>query len=152
MLVLSDSGGCALPQWYHNKCKVGPNYAEPSIAVETQWIDYQRDPRLSQRPVDTSGWWNLFNDPKLSELVTVASQQNLTLREAGTRIIQARGCSRIAVGNLFPQVQQSFGSYTRTQVSKTIANSPPVKQFDTWTNGFNLSWELDFWGRFRRAD
>lgn len=106
--------------------------------------------RLSEQPVDTAGWWTVFTDPKHGELITIASQQNLTLRETGTRIIQADAVRGIAFGNLFPQTQQAFGGYDRTQVSKTIANSPPVKQFDTWTDGFNLSWELDFWGRFRR--
>ncbi len=151
MAMLLGVGGCALPEWYHNGFKVGPNYCKPAAPVEPQWIDYERDPRLSQEPVDTSAWWTVFNDPKLNSLIETASNQNLTLRVAGTRILQAQAVRGIAAGNLFPQGQQAFGSYTRTQVSKTIANSPPVKDFGTWTEGFNLSWELDFWGRFRRG-
>ncbi len=144
-------GGCSLPQWYRNGFKVGPNYCKPAAAVELQWIDFQRDPRISEAPVDTSAWWTVFNDPILNELVETAAQQNLTLRVAGTRILQAQAVRGIAAGNLFPQVQQAFGSYDRVQASETIANSPPVQIFDTWSSGFNLAWELDFWGRFRRG-
>src|SRR5262249_58181468 len=42
-------------------------------------------------------------------------------------------------------------AYQHTQVSRNIANVPPVHFFDTWANGFNVSWEIDFWGRFRRT-
>ncbi len=144
-------GGCSLPQWYRNGFKVGPNYCKPAAAVESQWIDFQHDPRISEDPVDTSAWWTVFNDPILNELVETTARQNLTLRVAGTRILQAQAVRGIAAGNLFPQVQQAFGSYDRVQASETIANSPPVQIFDTWTSGFNLAWEVDFWGRYRRG-
>ena len=149
--VMLTMGGCSLPQWYRNGFKVGPNYCKPAAAVESEWIDFQRDPRISEEPVDISAWWTVFNDPILNVLVEAAAQQNLTLRVAGTRILQAQAVRGISAGNLFPQVQQAFGSYDRVQASESIANSPPVKNFDTWSSGFNLSWELDFWGRFRRG-
>lgn len=151
-VLLLASGCTSIPRWYRNDCKVGPNYCKPAAPVESQWIDYERDPRVSeQQPANLDAWWTVFNDPKLNDLVETAAQQNLTLREAGTRILQAQAARRIAAGNLFPQVQQAFGSYERVQASATIANSPPIKHFDEWTQGFNLSWELDFWGRYRRA-
>ena len=149
--MIFTMGGCSLPQWYRNGFKVGPNYCKPAAAVESQWIDFQHDPRISEDPVDTSAWWTVFNDPVLNELVETTARQNLTLRVAGTRILQAQAVRGIAAGNLFPQVQQAFGSYDRVQASETIANSPPVQIFDTWTSGFNLAWEVDFWGRFRRG-
>jgi NodT family efflux transporter outer membrane factor (OMF) lipoprotein len=72
-----------------------------------------------------------------------ASRQNLTLREAGFRILQSRAQLGIAVGEFFPQQQNATGSYTRFGVADNF--------FDSWNFGFNLGWELDFWGRFRRA-
>lgn len=138
-------------EWVNNCFQVGPDYRKPAAPVESQWIDFQRDSRVSEDPVDTCAWWTVFNDPQLNALIATASRQNLTLRIAGTRILQAQAVRGIAVGSLFPQVQQAFGSYDRVQISKTIANSAPVKNFDQWAEGFNLSWELDFWGRFRRG-
>jgi NodT family efflux transporter outer membrane factor (OMF) lipoprotein len=52
---------------------------------------------------------------------------------------------------LFPQVQTASGEYQRVQVSRNIANVPPVHFFDNWAAGFNASWEIDFWGKFRRT-
>ena len=59
----------------------------------------------------------------------------------------------IAVGELFPQSQTMNGGYTRTGVSEDVANlvATPRRWFSQWNQGFNLGWELDFWGKFRRA-
>jgi NodT family efflux transporter outer membrane factor (OMF) lipoprotein len=151
-MLATATAGCTSPrEWVANGFKVGPEYRKPAAAVESQWIDFQRDERISEAPVDASAWWTVFNDRQLNALIATAARQNLTLRIAGTRILQAQAVRGIAVGSVFPQVQQSFGSYDRVQLSKNIANSPPVKNFDQWAAGFNLSWELDFWGRFRRG-
>jgi outer membrane protein TolC len=58
----------------------------------------------------------------------------------------------IAAGEIFPQTQQPTADYLRTGRSQNVAN-PPTNQahFDQWDAGLNLSWELDFWGRFRRG-
>src|SRR5262249_41462412 len=95
-------------------------------------------------------WWTQLNDPTLNELVEAALRQNLTLRAAGLRILEARYQRAIAIGFFFPQQQDVFGSYAHERVSESrgeIQHNP----FDTWRTGFSLAWELDFWGRFRRA-
>ena len=149
--LLATSGCTPLPEWLHNGLKVGPNYVKPMAPVELHWIDYGRDSRISESPVNTCAWWTVFNDPVLDGLIETAAAQNLTLRETGTRILQAQAAAGIAAGNLFPQVQQAFGSYDRIQLSKTIANSPPVKNYNLLSTGLGASWEIDFWGRYRRA-
>jgi NodT family efflux transporter outer membrane factor (OMF) lipoprotein len=105
---------------------------------------------------DLSKWWAVFNDPALDQLICFAYQQNLTLREAGFRILQARAQVGIAVGNVFPQTQQMHGDHARTALSKETASTSQLtvrgpRYFSQWDLGFNLAWELDFWGRFRRA-
>ncbi len=84
--------------------------------------------------------------------------QNLTLRQAGFRVLQARIQLRIAEGDLFPQTQRMTGDYIRDGLSEETANNflrfggASVKRFSSrWDFGFDLAWELDFWGRFRRA-
>jgi NodT family efflux transporter outer membrane factor (OMF) lipoprotein len=96
-------------------------------------------------------WWSVFNDPILNRLIENAYQQNLTLREAGARILEARAQLGIAQGNLFPQEQYAFGEYSRVKLSQNVANPPISAWFSNWTFGFTGSWELDFWGRYRRA-
>lgn len=152
VLGLAFFTGCttSLRQWACQGFKVGPEYAGSAAPVGDQWIEAS-DSRLDTNPTDGDSWWSVFNDPILDGLIATASQQNLELQEAGERVLEARARLAIARGSLLPQVQEAFGSFTRTQMSRTTAK--PIKQpfFDDWATGFNASWELDFWGRFRRG-
>jgi NodT family efflux transporter outer membrane factor (OMF) lipoprotein len=154
--------GCTtLREYIHNGFKVGPNYARPPAPVAQNWIDAQ-DPRVRTEADDLSHWWTVFNDPVLNDLVCTAYLQNLTLRQAGMRVLEARAQLGIAVGNFFPQTQQMTGDYNWHAISTEIANrslnpqtGAPTGQlqrfYGQWDYGFSLAWELDFWGRFRRA-
>ncbi|MEX2317834.1 MAG: efflux transporter outer membrane subunit [Pirellulales bacterium] len=152
---MSLTGCCNVPggrlrDWWCQHCKVGPNYSTPPVQIADDWID-GNDPRLSRATTDYAYWWRVFNDPTLNSLVERASNQNLTLRAAGFRIMEARARRRIAVGALFPQFQQATADYQRFNISQRIANPPPIPDFDDFDVGFELAWELDLWGRFRRA-
>jgi NodT family efflux transporter outer membrane factor (OMF) lipoprotein len=152
LTVIAFCGCTSLTDYVHNGFKVGPNYRRPAAPVAKTWID-ANDARVKTDEVDLSRWWTVFNDPGLNALICTAYHQNLTLREAGFRVLEARAQLDIDTGNLFPQTQQVTGSYTRNGLSKNVANSSQImKRFYSQTNfGFNLAWELDFWGRFRRA-
>ncbi len=88
-----------------------------------------------------------------------ASRQNITWREAGFRIEETRALRAIAVGNLFPQQQTAFGQYRRQMLSLGTGITAgggggfpgAQRYFSVWNTGTQLAWELDFWGRFRRA-
>jgi NodT family efflux transporter outer membrane factor (OMF) lipoprotein len=146
--------GCTSPlEYVTNGFKVGPNYGRPPAPVAQDWID-AADVRVRKQSDDLSQWWTVFNDPVLDRLICFAYRQNLTLREAGFRVLEARAQLGIAVGNFFPQTQDAFGGYTRTGLSRQVASSGLIKGprfFSQWDFGFNLAWEIDFWGRFRRA-
>lgn len=153
LLLGLAAGGCTPWRDYvHNGFKVGPNYLRPAAPVAPNWID-AHDARLESDESDLQYWWVVFNDPTLNALVDNAVQQNLSLREAGFRVLQARAARGIAAGALFPQQQDAGGGYSRIGMSRASANSDfiPQRFYDQWDAGFNLAWELDFWGRFRRA-
>jgi NodT family efflux transporter outer membrane factor (OMF) lipoprotein len=166
LLVGALLSGCtSLSDYIHNGLKVGPNYVKPPAPVAPQWID-AADVRVRSETDDLSQWWKVFNDPVLDDLICHAYRQNLTLREAGFRVLQARAQYGIAVGEIFPQMQNVSGNYTRTATSITAltggsfgsafggggALTTPFNQyFGEVTTNFNLAWELDFWGRFRRT-
>jgi NodT family efflux transporter outer membrane factor (OMF) lipoprotein len=138
-------------EYFHNGFKVGPNYGRPPAPVAQTWIDAD-DQRVKTDEPDPRQWWRVFNDPILNDLICTAYNQNLTLREAGFRILQARAQLGIAIGNIFPQVQDATGSYMAIARSRETAGAGFGPQFfSQWNFGFNLAWELDFWGRFRRA-
>jgi NodT family efflux transporter outer membrane factor (OMF) lipoprotein len=161
----AQSSGCTpFSEYIQNGFKVGPNYTEPPAQVAPRWIDAE-DVRVRSVSDDLSQWWRVFNDPILDSLICDAYRQNLTLREAGFRILQARALYGIAVGEIFPQTQNVSGNYTRSATSlAALASGSFGPAFDSGstaslinryygelTTNFNLAWELDFWGRFRRA-
>lgn len=154
LLVVVMCNGCTAycdcRDWVRNGLKVGPNYCEPAAPVAEDWID-AADERVSSGYADAAEWWLGFHDPVLNGLVQSAYAQNLTLREAGMRVLEARAHRGVAVGSLFPQGQSINGEYARVQSSANLANPPPVRNFNDWLLTGDLLWELDFWGRFRRA-
>ena len=140
--------------------KIGPDFKRPETQVYGAWQEKDAaEPRL-QSTVQNE-WWDIFSDPVLSKLVRAAFEQNLPLRVAGLRVIEGRAQLGIAVGNLYPQSQAASGGYTFTKQSQrgptwpqpstrvSTAGSPEV----LWQNtvAFSAAWELDFWGKYRRA-
>jgi NodT family efflux transporter outer membrane factor (OMF) lipoprotein len=149
VIVLWSAGCGGLREWWHNGWKVGPNYLRPSAAVQPQWLE-DSEPHIRDAPVDRPDWWTVFDDPKLSRLIDTAHQQNLDLRAAGARVLQARAQRDLVAGNLFPQSQQALGAYAHAQLSKNLG-LPLGPYVNLWASGFPVSWEIDFWGRYRRA-
>jgi NodT family efflux transporter outer membrane factor (OMF) lipoprotein len=161
---------CGCTSWREyidNGFKVGPNYGKPPAPVAKDWIDAD-DQRVRTESDDLSKWWTVFNDPVLDSLICDAYRQNLSLRVAGMRVLEARAQLAIDTGNLLPQTQTSTGDFKWNGLSDNTANNvlqfsvPPSgvsavtfptfkRWYGQWDVGFNLSWELDFWGRFRRA-
>lgn len=140
-------------QWWRNGFKVGPDYGRPPAPVAEQWIDVDNSKVISEA-TDYSYWWTVFNDPVLNELVYTAYEQNLPLKIAGLRILEARAQRGIVAGSLFPQTQQMTGDFTHSKFSD---NSYPFgstgnnREYDNWGVGFDAAWELDVWGRMRRG-
>ena len=145
VLALLVAGGCC----------VGPTYRPPAVALSESWIDSEHQ-RLRGSPADAIAWWTSFEDPVLNDLIAEAQQQNLTLRHAGTRILEARAVLGSVRGNLGPQEQAVHGGLAHTHISRNspgqaIASILQRNDFDQWTLGVGAAWELDFWGRYRRA-
>jgi NodT family efflux transporter outer membrane factor (OMF) lipoprotein len=141
-----------VPLWLSGCMMVGPDYVRPVAPMTDVWLD-PGDPAVRREPADVSAWWMVFNDPVLNTLVETAYRQNPSLRAAGVRVLEAQARRGIAIGLLFPQQQEMFGNATSNQISENRANrdSIPKTEFDDWQVGFDASWELDFWGRFRRG-
>ena len=118
LLAMLTIGGCSgLGQWWHNGFKLGPNYATPAARVAPTWSDVG-DRHLAGSPALDCRWWTAFNDPTLNVLIDNAYHENIDLRIAGTRILEARAERNIAVGNLFPQSQSAARPTTRTPQSQ----------------------------------
>ncbi len=149
VLVVSAllSVGCtSLDHWKNNGYKVGPNYRSPSAQVAAAYSQ-QGSPFIRNDQVLDPQWWTVFNDPVLNKLVDGVYRQNLTLKQAGWRIEEARALLAVQTTTLLPQQNLATGAYSRNQNN---ALGVSVSS-DRWSFGFNSGWELDFWGKFRRG-
>lgn len=128
---------------------VGPDYEVPGAATNDAWLEQPID------AVETSGvdvrWWENFGDPTLTALVQRALDDNLSLRSAGLRVLEARAARGIAVGRFFPQFQEAVGGIGAEQISANDAIASTDRSFATDSIGLQAAWELDFWGKFRRG-
>ena len=138
---------------------VGPDFEKPEAPVADNWLDAD-DERVDTTTVAYQDWWNVFEDPVLTQLMETARQQNLNLQIAGLRIMEARAQLGYATGLQYPQSQSLSASYARNRSS---INAPPLANLpddvrnraEGGTNTFNVSfdaaWEADVWGKFRRG-
>ena len=119
-LLILFLAGCA---------RVGPNYTRPETAVLPKWLEADDRP-LSNEPADYRTWWRVFNDPVLDRLIDTAYRQNLSLRVAGVRVLEARAQLGIAVGGLYPQTQQGIGSlqYNRLSEHSVLASLGSIRR------------------------
>lgn len=132
---------------------LGPDYSPPESPELQQWNE-----KLYGLAIPDSGeaaaiesWWHVFQDPVLDRLIEVAGQNNLQLREAGMRILQARALLGIAGAALYPQSQQATGDLTYINQQNHGGLGESSKDYGSFQAGLAVGWELDFWGRFRRG-
>lgn len=147
MMGASMVGGCAL---------IGPDFETPTADLESSWLE-SKDSRMNHKSSDFRDWWKLFKDPLLDGLIQNAYNQNLSLQVAGLRIQEARAQLGVAVGDLYPQKQHATGwlediSLPTRAPSERMADGGGITNPFLWSRlGVAASWEIDIWGKFRRA-
>ncbi len=130
--------------------KVGPDYKTPITQVSSEWLE-TGNVRLNKTEIFRE-WWSIFKDPALNELIRMAYTQNLSLRAAGVRILNARAEVGIAIGDLYPQQQGAEGEASGLsnpflkKLGNGVGNSLIYSRI-----GLMANWEIDFWGKYRRA-
>lgn len=146
VLLFLLAAGCAA---------VGPDYKALEADTPEEWLDAQKQ-LITSDPIRPD-WWGVFGDPELVSLVQEAFARNLTLRVAGLRVYESRASLGVAVGNLYPQSQAAEGSIQAVNPSDRAPTAPQPGSSGTYP-AYNqasidatASWELDFWGKFRRG-
>jgi NodT family efflux transporter outer membrane factor (OMF) lipoprotein len=143
-------------------CEVGPNFVPPNPALpDTSFFaGATHQPVVSTHvdvaPVDPD-WWALFRDRELIALERRVARDNLDVRTATLRLAESRYQRGVTASSFFPQLSDN-GSYKRYQISNSVIEGvagnqlPPsaLEPFNLFQQGFDASWELDFWGHVRR--
>ena len=143
--------------------KVGPDFVQPEAPLSQAWLTAD-DPRIVTTAPEDPAWWRRFDDARLSNLIQIAQQQNPSVQIAGVRVLQAGAQLSATIGDLYPQKQQLSGELTYKRLSdhdspdgfnRDVARNLSLLSSNNsfWITQFGLgaSWELDLWGKFRRA-
>jgi NodT family efflux transporter outer membrane factor (OMF) lipoprotein len=129
---------------------LGPDFKTPRAPVAENWME-NADGAVKSEESEHRDWWTAFNDPALTRMVELAYQRNLTVQSAGVRVLQARAQLGMAIGEFYPQQQQAAASVSYNHIPISLPYN--FVQNTYWSDQFGLqaAWELDFWGKLRRA-
>jgi multidrug efflux system outer membrane protein len=130
-------------------CAIGPDYRKPEIASPPTWmVDMQQ-----AKDTANTLWWGQFNDPALNDLIDTALRENYDLRIATARVEEYYGRYGATRADLFPQIgYDASGSRTQLTGKGPITLTPGTSSiYNSYQAEFNASWEIDLWGKIRRA-
>jgi len=148
-------------------CTVGPDYERPKVQAPTVYRgptpvdDSKADQTTSQADTQTAqeertfgelSWWEVFEDPALQELIRTGIEQNFDLQIAGARVLEAGALLGITKADQYPWV--GFGAdvgIQQTSRNTALGSLGGARKLGQGSIGIGVSWELDFWGKFRRA-
>jgi multidrug efflux system outer membrane protein len=130
-------------------CVVGPNYQRPSVETPPSWRFEEKE----AREVANTAWWEQFDDAVLNELIQTALAENKDLKIAAARVEEFMGRYVTTRSALFPQVGAgaSAGRNRMTEKGYAPLSSAISNPYDSYQVFLNASWEIDLWGKLRRA-
>ncbi len=129
-------------------CAVGPDYVRPEVDSPETWrVDY-----AAAADVSNLRWWEQFQDPVLDGLIDTALRENKDLRIAAARVLEFAARVDIFRSGFFPQIGYQ-GDASRNRASREVFGGVPSgdRNYNNYSAAANLGWELDLWGRIRRA-
>ncbi|MDM0015785.1 efflux transporter outer membrane subunit [Variovorax sp. J22P168] len=133
---------------------VGPDFQRPEVAWLSGWkggsletLPEGKSPGVANAQLQSS-WWRAFDDRALDRLIAEAQRANPSVQVAGMRIMEARAQLGIVGSALYPQMQQATGDLLN--VGQRRAGGPDISTTVLELGG-RISWEVDFWGKFRRS-
>jgi NodT family efflux transporter outer membrane factor (OMF) lipoprotein len=132
--------------------RVGPDFQKQREPWVEHWSSQAIEQTTQTRSQpDTRQWWQVFADPILERLIAEADANNAGVKIAGLRVMEARAQLGIAQSGRYPQVQQAAADVLYTERAQAGGRNRQSDRFWQYSAGFDVGWELDFWGRFSRA-
>ena len=136
-----------VPMALLSACKsLGPDYLRPQLAVPSQYSE-QADQAQSKV---SSTWWTAYQDQLLNDLVNKALQSNTDIKLAVARVEEADALAREIGAATLPQVDLNAGA-NRSRVTELGGNPVTTNPRNDFKAELGTSFEIDFWGKLRRA-
>jgi len=137
-------------------CAVGPDYHRPDVPLPDRYQSAMQQ-RSATRPANFAVWWEGFNDPLLSRLVSDALARNLDIAQASARMAQARAglgaatAARLPSGNVSGQASRAYQS-VETPLGQVLSSTPDYNRYgNAYETNLNAGWEIDLFGGLRRG-
>jgi multidrug efflux system outer membrane protein len=132
-------------------CTIGPRYRRPPVDVPAAHRGIEKEDPGKADPASLADqkWWEIFQDQQLQELIRTALNQNYDVRIAATRVLEAQAQLGITRSNQFPQVNAGAAGTTQRVPASSLL--PVASNGSAGQLSLSAVWELDFWGKFRRA-
>lgn len=138
-------------------CAAADKYKQPKVDVPSAYRGAQQQKtaqsgQSASQPEQSIGdqkWWEVFQDPELQQLIRTALQQNYDLRIAATRVLEAQAQLRITHADQLPSV--GAGAIAMNQRIPRQKNLPPEYETSSQVVGAAMTWDLDFWGKYRHS-
>jgi multidrug efflux system outer membrane protein len=139
----------SIPLLFLTGCLVGPDYRRPDYPIPAQFRGETAETPTAPVPLGELAWWQVFEDAQLQELIRTALTENYDLRAAVARVLQARAQLIGTRANQFPFIDVN----AEALYSRGEGDRPPLTNQETFQplGTVDLSFELDLWGRLRRA-
>jgi multidrug efflux system outer membrane protein len=135
-------------------CAVGPNYQRPeATSIPEAYTGAEGEWKIAtpQAHLPKDNWWEIFGDSELNRLESDAAAANQDLKAAAARFEQARAVADVARSGLFPRLGVAFQPTEQHDSKNRPAGGKPGQTYDSYTVPFDLSYEIDLWGRVRRT-
>ncbi len=135
-------------------CAVGPNYQRPeATTIPESYTGPSGEWKIAtpRAHLPRGNWWEVFGDPELNQLEAEAAAANQDLKAAAAKFEQARAVADVARSDLFPRLGAAFQPVRQRDSEHRPAGGRPGETYDNSIVAFDPSYELDLWGRVRRA-
>jgi multidrug efflux system outer membrane protein len=149
-MTLAKNAGYALAALLLTGCAVGPDYKRPDTAAPDA---YRGQTGAGGGSAADLGWWDLYRDPRLAELIRTALTNGYDTRIAAARVEESRAIASEVHGQLFPGIGYEANA---DRGRNAQLGNPYTQGAGATSDGFDgylgAAWELDLWGRVRRLD
>ena len=131
-----------------SSCMMGPKYKRPAVDVPQEYRAPAPEQAAQASSLGNEQWWQVYQDPVLTQLIHTAIGKNYDMRIAAARVLEAQAQVGITRANQLPSA--SVGADVFSEQNAKVSNLFPAYQVNGGELNLSVIWNLDFWGKYRR--
>jgi len=140
--------GALAPLVLEAGCLMGPKYKRPAVGVPQEYRGPAPQQAAQASSLGNEQWWQVYQDPVLTQLIHTAIAQNYDVRIAAARVLEAQAQVGITRANQLPSA--NVGANVFSEENPKVTNLLPAYEVNGGELNLSVIWNLDFWGKYRR--